>query len=111
MSETLNNVRISVAASDRAEALMELGRYEQAIPLLSKSLAETPDDDYLHCRLADAHFSMGDNENSQQHAHRALHLNPNSAHAHFRLAWVNLRTHQFDIALQHAQAAILLFSG
>jgi len=110
MSDTQDDVRITAKASDRADALMDLGRYEQAIPLLSKSLAETPDDDRLHCRLADAFYSLGDHEKSQDYAERALHLNPNSDHAHFRLAWLNLKNNYFDTALQHAKAAISIDS-
>lgn len=106
MSDNQDDVRLTRGATDRADALMDLGRYEQAIPLLSKSLAESPDDDYLHCRLADAYFHLTDFAKSQDFSQRALHLNPNSDHAHYRLAWLYLKSNHFDLALQHAQAAI-----
>lgn len=106
MNEEADDVRLTTRATDRAEALMELGRYEQAIPLLTRSLAESPDDSYLHCRLADAHFYLKDFSNAESFAQRALHLNPNSDYAHFRLAWVYMVLHHYSAALEHARAAI-----
>jgi tetratricopeptide (TPR) repeat protein len=106
MSDDIDGVRIAGKAVDKAEALIALGRHEQAIPLLAKALAESPDDDTLHCRLADAYYSLDQYEKSQEHAQRALHLNPGSDHAHFRLAWIHLHINHFDGALKHARAAI-----
>lgn len=106
MNDESDEIRVTAGASDRAEALMDLGRYEQAIPLLARSLAESPDDDTLHCRMADAYFSLTDFIKAEDFAKRALHLNPNSDHAHFRLSWVYLQSNNFDVALKHAQAAI-----
>lgn len=106
MNDAQDDVRLTARATDQAEALMDLGRYEQAIPLLSKSLAESPDDDRLHSRLADAYFSLDDYARAENFAQTALHLNPNSDHAHFRLSWVYMRVHNFKAALEHARAAI-----
>lgn len=106
MNEDRDEVKLGNRALDEAEALMELGRYEQAVPLLAKSLAQSPDDAHLHCRLADAWFALEDMGKAQDFAHSALHLDPNSDHAHFRLTWISLRQHNYTAALQHAQAAI-----
>lgn len=106
MTDESDDIKISTRATDQAQTLMELGRYEQAIPLLSKAIAKEPDDDWLHCRIADAYFYLGDHDKSLSHAKRALHLNPNSDHAHYRLAWNHLQTNHFDGALKHAKAAI-----
>ncbi|MFW2372487.1 MAG: tetratricopeptide repeat protein, partial [Gammaproteobacteria bacterium] len=81
MNDGQDELRLSARATDQAEALMDLGRYEQAIPLLSNSLAQSPDDERLHCRLADAYFSLHDYTQAESFAQRALHLDPNSAHA------------------------------
>lgn len=106
MNDDVDGVRIAGKAVDRAEALLELGRYEQAIPLLSRALAETPDDDWLHCRLADAYYALGQQDKSREYAQRALHLNPDSDYAHYRLAWNHLHQNHYDGALKHAKAAI-----
>lgn len=108
MSDERDDVRLTARSSDQAEALMDMGRYEQAIPLLTKSLAESPDDDALHCRLADAYYSLGNYRKAEDFAKTALHLNPNSDHAHFRLAWSYLHSHQFDLGHEHALAAIAI---
>ena len=108
MSDEQDDVHITARAESRAEALMDLGRYEQAISLLAKSLAETPDDDHLLCRMADAHFHLPDYEKAENFAQRALHLNPNSDHAHYRLSWIYLKNNFYDHALRHAHAAIAI---
>lgn len=108
MNDDVDGVRVAGKAVDKAEALIALGRQEQAIPLLAKALAESPDDDTLHCRLADTYYSLDQYEKSQEHAQRALHLNPENDHAHFRLAWIHLHINHFDGALRHARAAIQL---
>lgn len=94
-----------VNALDRAEALLELGRTEQAIPLLSQALAHAPDDFWLHCRLADALHSVDQPQKAAQHAEQALRLNPNSDHALRRLAWLEMEHHNFDDGLKFAEAA------
>lgn len=109
MSGDHDDVKIAKGNIDRAEALIDLGRYDQAIPLLSRSLASSPDDDSLHCRLADVYFYIDDFSRSEKHAKTALHLNPESDHAHFRLAWIHLKTHNFRDALLHAKQAISLY--
>jgi len=101
-----DDVRIAARSLDRAEALIELGRYEQALPLLAQSLAGTPDDDWLHCRMADVYYHLNQLDKAMEHAGRALHLNPQSDHPHNRLAWIYLERKHFDKALEHARAAI-----
>jgi len=93
-------------ALDQAQVLLELGRTEQAIPLLSRALAHEPDNDFLHCRLADAFFAMDNYASSMQHAQQALALNPNSDHALYRMAWLALEANDFRAALEYAEAAV-----
>lgn len=95
-------------AIDQAQTLIDLGRYEQAIPVLSKALAQAPDDDWLHCRMADVYFFMDQYEHALRYAKKALGLNPNNTHALFRLAWVYLATNHYDSALETAESAARL---
>ncbi|MDH5327159.1 MAG: tetratricopeptide repeat protein [Gammaproteobacteria bacterium] len=98
-------VLLADRAVDQAQALIELGRYEQALPLLSQALAQAPDDDWLHCRMADAYYFLDQHDNALKHARNALGLNPNNVYALYRLSWLQLAFHDFDGALKSATAA------
>lgn len=91
---------------EQARALIEMGRYQQAIPVISKALAQKPDSEWLYGLMSDACFYLENFSESRKHAQQALHLNPNYDYAHFRLAWVCLRELDFDAALRHARAAV-----
>ncbi|MCB1743764.1 MAG: tetratricopeptide repeat protein [Gammaproteobacteria bacterium] len=96
------------AALDRAEALIDLGRVEQALPLLAQAVAMDPDDAETRCRLAQAYTLLDRHEEAIEHAQAALHRDPDSEHAHFRLAISLMGLKAFDQALEHARAATRL---
>lgn len=106
MTDSEQGQRVAARTGDRAQALMEMGRHQQAIPFLTQALAAAPDDPYLHCRLAAAWRALGDSAKSTDHARRALHLAPDNAWAHGLLAWNHLENQHFDGALEHARAAV-----
>lgn len=95
-------------STDRADALMDLGRYEQAIPLLLQSLAQTPDDDHLLSRLSYAYYLLEDYDKAENFAQRAIHQQPNNDYAHHCLSWVYMAIHHFSAALEHAQTAVAI---
>ena len=60
----------------RAEELIRKGRAEDAVPLLSRVLAEFPDDPGTYCTLAQAYFSLGAYEASLNFTERAIRVAP-----------------------------------
>lgn len=105
MSNKGEDIRLTSGMVDRAEALIDLQRYEQAIPLLTQAIANDPDDDMLYCRLSLACFAIEDYAASFSHAKTALGLNPENDWAHFHLTRNYIHQHNYDRALEHARAA------
>ncbi|MEU5418946.1 tetratricopeptide repeat protein [Streptomyces sp. NPDC020667] len=69
---------------DRAMALMEVGRYEQAEETLGRHLALEPDDSRAWERLAVCRFEAGDWQGALRAADESLRADPEQADAHLR---------------------------
>jgi len=106
MSDELHDIKIAAQTAERADVLMDLGRYQEAIPLLARAISEQPEDSWLHSRLANAFYHINETDKALDSAQRAIHIDPNNSYAHCLAAWALLRKNQVDPALEHARTAV-----
>jgi len=92
----------------RADMLGEIGRWRDAIPLLQSALRLEPDDARLHCRLARAHFQVGDMVQAMHSAERAIALEPSGEWGHNLRAVILLKGRDIRRILRAAEEAAAL---
>lgn len=106
MSENPEDIRLQRSAVEQTEALIALGRFEQAKRHIGLAIAQDPEDSHLRVRFAYILQQLGDLEAALEQAHTAVHLDPNNDMAHMRLAWILFALKQFAPALEHARSAV-----
>jgi tetratricopeptide (TPR) repeat protein len=77
---------------ERARVLMEVGRWQEARPILAQEVARQPDSARCACLMAHCHLLAGARGRMLDEAERACALAPHSAWAH-RLRSIALRAH------------------
>ena len=92
--------------TDRAWALIEMRRYQDAMSLIMDNLRASPDDSYHHCTLAFLQLRLNNINDAIKSAQNAIRLDPNMEWPHRLLAEAYLTEKNFTRALEHAQTAI-----
>ncbi|MDH7569696.1 MAG: tetratricopeptide repeat protein, partial [Armatimonadota bacterium] len=87
---------------ERANLLLQQGRFEMAEQLLRHALGEDPDDPVAHTLLSVALAHQGRLEEATREARSAIHLAPDFAYAHYALADALARRER----LKEAEAAV-----
>ncbi|MET9952527.1 tetratricopeptide repeat protein [Streptomyces sp. NPDC006339] len=92
----------------RADALYDLGRYEQAAALLARHLAGEPDDATALVLLARCRHRLGDEQQALATVEQALRSAPDSVHAWMIRTHILLTLRQYEQAEQSARRAVEL---
>jgi tetratricopeptide (TPR) repeat protein len=103
MSDTNDNKQL-----ERAESLIELARYKEAIPLLTKLLAVNPNDYHARCLLAVCFLSLSKFGDALEQLKKAIETEPENEWA-FRvqsIVYTNIANN--DDALSAAEEAVKL---
>lgn len=97
-----------VAEVERADNLIDIGRYAEAEPLLRRVLAADPE--HLEALRSLAHLLYCDDRMGEatEVAELLVARHPNAAAGHRRLAWLRLDADQHDAAERHARRAVEL---
>lgn len=72
---------------EKANALIELKRYDEAIKVLMGCLASDPNDANVHLAIFRAHSALGNLDAAVQHAQTAVGIAPNDVRGHQALTW------------------------
>lgn len=83
----------TAALTQRAQALVDLGRPADALPLLHRALGQSPDDDDALCLLSLAHWNLAQPTEALAWAERAVAARPDGLWAHQLLAHQLLACH------------------
>ena len=94
------------AALERANALRQSGRLEEAVSTYREALAARPDLVPAHNNLANVLADRGDIEDAVFHYRQALALRPNAAEIHFNLGNALVRRGNADEAAAHYIQAV-----
>src|SRR5258707_1325067 len=92
----------------RAWALIEIKRYQEAVPLLTRALEYDPEDSPLLCGLSTAYYGIKDWKTSLRFADQAVQCDPSEEWAHRRRSLALEALGQNGEALLAAQEAICL---
>jgi tetratricopeptide (TPR) repeat protein len=95
------------ALAARAAALIDLGRYEDAVPLLSQALGLQPDDVLALDLLAQAQLDL-DPAASLRAAQRLVEVAPDSYRGHLHVCIASLHLNQVRRATRYAREAVRL---
>lgn len=90
----------------RAEVLLEIGRYREAIPFLLTALSFVPGDTLLLCRLAFAFLKLHEWPEAMRFADEAVHSNPTDEQAHRLRCEIFLKTNEAAKAVNAAEEAV-----
>lgn len=91
---------------EQAEYLTEIERWNEAIPLLSKVLAQNPENFQANCLLALCHYSLKDYETALRFAEKAIAVAPDEEWGHrLRSVVLNAQGRKKE-ALQAAAEAV-----
>lgn len=93
---------------DRAEHLIGVRRYAEALPWLSRAIAAEPKNARGHCLMALALFSIGEHPRALEAAARALAADPQLEWPHRLRTIILLETGARRAALQAAREAVRL---
>jgi tetratricopeptide (TPR) repeat protein len=66
----------------RAQALMDIERWSEAVAILNRGLSANPDNHWILCSLAFSHLNMGDRNRALEYADRAVGLAPEDEWGH-----------------------------
>src|SRR5262249_25321703 len=66
----------------RAQALMDINRWSDAVAILNKGLSANPDNHWILCSLAVSHLNMGDRDRAMEYANRAVSIEPEEERGH-----------------------------
>ena len=80
---SLNPISNSVLLRGLGVSLWMVGRYEEAIVALKKSLQERPNDLFIHLTLAVCFISLGREEEARAEAKEVLRIHPKFSLEHF----------------------------
>jgi tetratricopeptide (TPR) repeat protein len=72
---------------ERAEALIDLGRYGEALPLAARAVERKPDRFWAWCLLTQAHLGLHRGQSAVDCGKRAVSLAPDKATAHHLLSY------------------------
>ncbi len=104
----MNKLTDNIKSLERAEKLIEINRFREAIPFLVKAMIEDPQDDWVLCSMSMCFSKIGDNEKSLEYAEKALINNPQSEWAYRLKGILFLRKGQPQECLKYAQKAVEL---
>jgi Flp pilus assembly protein TadD len=93
---------------DRAGHLIDLGRPDHAVELLSQHLAAQPDDWRALCELARAHLARDDGDAASRAADAAISAAPDQEWCHRLASSAELERNAYKAAVLHAQEAVRL---
>jgi tetratricopeptide (TPR) repeat protein len=90
----------------RAQKLIEVKRFSEAIPVLTKAITEDPQNYYAFCQLSFCFCQLEENEKCLEYAERAMMVDPEGEWA-YRLKGIMLgRKGNRKAALEYAQKAV-----
>ena len=92
----------------RADALLEIGRYQDALPLLQSGLTQFPGDAQLLCRMAFAFLKMGELDQASRCVNEALGADPFGEWGHRLRSVILLEGGEAAQAVQAAEEAVAL---
>lgn len=92
----------------RAQLLMDTGRYEQAEEVLGRALLEMPDEPWIFAFLAACRQRRGRLEEAEDAARQAIVHDPDFPFGHYVLASVKFDQHRLDEAEREVREAIRL---
>ncbi|MFI8965998.1 tetratricopeptide repeat protein [Streptomyces sp. NPDC053493] len=92
----------------QADALFDLGRFEQAAELAARHLADEPDDPAALVLLARCRHRLGDEQQALTTVEQALRAQPDFVAAWLMLTHILLATRQYDRAEETARHAVAL---
>ena len=96
------------ALQARADALLEIGRYQDALPLLQGGLTQFPGDARLLCRMAFAFLKMGELDQASRYANEAVGADPFEEWGHRLRSVILLESGQAAQAVHAAEEAVAL---
>jgi tetratricopeptide (TPR) repeat protein len=95
----------------RVGSLMEAGRKDEAIQLLTGLIAQHPNAPELHAQLGMVYYQLKDYETALPHVSRAVQLNEGSLEYSMNLAEVLLASRRFPTAVEFLSAVQHRFRG
>lgn len=105
MSDDAAAQAIAVQQIEKADVYLQLGRYQEALPLIAKAIAADPNNSYWFYKLAAVHNALHNYNDAITAAKSALALNPNNDDAHIQLAISYHAQKNFTRSLEHARSA------
>jgi tetratricopeptide (TPR) repeat protein len=108
VSETSSSTNAASGPAARADALLELGRYAEAIPWLERAIADDPQSLEPRCQLGLAFVRLRHYGRALQAAERAVAVAPDHNWPHRIRALALLRTDRHQEALAAAHQAVRL---
>src|SRR5512145_3323484 len=87
----------------RAQALMDIERWSEAVAILNKGLGADPDNHWILCSLAFSHLRMGDMSRAIEYADRAVGIEPEDEWGHRLRSVILLQQKKNDESLQAAR--------
>jgi tetratricopeptide (TPR) repeat protein len=90
----------------RAQALMDIERWDEAVAILNKGLSSDPDNHWILCSLAFSHLSMGDRSRAIEYADRAVSIEPEDEWGHRLRSVILLQKKKNGESLQAASEAV-----
>jgi tetratricopeptide (TPR) repeat protein len=90
----------------RAQALMDIERWSDAVAILNKGLAANPDNHWILCSLSLSHLSLGDRDRAMEYANRAVSIAPEEEWGYRLRSVILLQQKKSGEALQAAQEAV-----
>lgn len=88
--------------------LVQLGKYDEAEPVIEKALLNNPDNYVALANLGFVYFTDRLLDEAETHFHRSLKINDEFAHAHMGLAGVYATTGRIDAAIDELNKTIAL---
>jgi hypothetical protein len=104
----VENPNDAKAHAKAGEALLPLGRYQEALKHLNAANRLDPKNDKVHYDLGMLLVTLGQLENAEREFRETIRLNPNDYQAHGNLGSVYARMNQFEKAEQQFREAIRL---
>jgi tetratricopeptide (TPR) repeat protein len=92
----------------RAEKLIEISRFREAIPLLTKAYTQNPQNYQVICSLSYCFSELNDNDKSLQYAEKAITINPEDEWAYRLKTIIFFRRGKYKDALEYAEKAVFL---
>jgi tetratricopeptide (TPR) repeat protein len=90
----------------RAQALMDIERWSEAVAILNKALGVDPDNHWILCSLAFSHLRMGDRSRAIEYADCAVSIEPEDEWGHRLRSVILLQQKKNGESLQAAREAV-----